>query len=109
MFLRYLTHSLHYADLHIESQNTEIDNLRTTNEELCSTNSSAPITVLKKMKYRDAITRLREEVEALTKERDNLKLSLEQLSTQDDYDSDDEFLNQGTKKVNRARSRVSCL
>ncbi|KAI6245604.1 hypothetical protein HI914_06292 [Erysiphe necator] len=99
LFLRYMTHSLHYADLHIEAQNTEIDNLRTTNEDLCSSNSPATITILKKKKYRDTIIRLREEVEALSKERDNLKLSLERLNIQGDYDSDDEFLNQDTQKL----------
>ncbi|POS82718.1 hypothetical protein EPUL_004188 [Erysiphe pulchra] len=96
----YITHSLHYADLHIEAQNTEIENLRTANEELCSNNTSTPITADKKKKYHDVIVRLREEVEALSKERDNLKLNLDRLSIQNDCDSDDEFLKQGTQKVN---------
>ncbi|POS85602.1 hypothetical protein EPUL_002141 [Erysiphe pulchra] len=77
------TSSLHYADLHIEAQNAEIENLRTENE-----------------KYRDVIVRPREEVEALPKERDNLKLNLDRLSIQNDCDSDDKFLKQGTQKVN---------
>ncbi|KAI6251215.1 hypothetical protein HI914_00050 [Erysiphe necator] len=87
---QYMTHSLHYADLHIEAQNTDIDNLRTTNEDLCSSNSPATINILKKKRYRNTIIRLREEIETLSKERDNLVT---------DCDSDNEFLNQGTQKL----------
>lgn len=48
LFQRCTTLSLHYANLHLEAQNTEIGNLRAMNEEISSSNSSAPFTVLKK-------------------------------------------------------------
>ncbi|RKF54216.1 hypothetical protein OnM2_099054 [Erysiphe neolycopersici] len=93
---------------HNSDVNLRFDSAETLNEavnrqpETYSSNSSASITVAKKKKYRNAIVNPREEVEALTKERDNLRLSLDRLTIQDDWDSDVVYLNQGNQRIKKS-------
>ncbi|RKF64216.1 hypothetical protein OnM2_020095 [Erysiphe neolycopersici] len=84
-FLRYLSHSLHQADLHIEAQSMGIENLRSTNEDLCSGLLPNTIASDKKKRYHD------------------LKSKLGSTSIQEEADSDDEYLNQSSNNVNTSR------
>ncbi|KAI6245661.1 hypothetical protein HI914_06005 [Erysiphe necator] len=89
LFLKYISNSLHYADLHIGSQDNEIDNLRSSNEELSSGSYPNPLTNDKRTKYRNEILRLRKEIDIISKERDTLRAK----NNLHEIDSDDEFLN----------------
>ncbi|POS82243.1 hypothetical protein EPUL_005767, partial [Erysiphe pulchra] len=87
LFLKFISNSLHYADLHIGKQENEIENLRSSNEELSS--GINPQTDEKKTRYRNEILRLRKKIDIVSEERDRL-LSTKHIH---EVDSDDEFFN----------------
>ncbi|RKF62424.1 hypothetical protein OnM2_033099 [Erysiphe neolycopersici] len=71
LFLKFISNSLHYADLHIGKQENEIENLRSSNEELSSGLNT--LTNEKKTRYRNEILRLRKEIDIVSEERDRLR------------------------------------
>ncbi|POS83992.1 hypothetical protein EPUL_004290 [Erysiphe pulchra] len=95
LFLKFISNSLHYADLHIGKQDNKIETLRSSNKELSS--GINPLTDEKKTRYRNEILRLRKEIYIISEERDRLR-STKHLH---EVDSDDEFLNHNsTHKLN---------
>lgn len=110
-FFQYLRSSLYFAEAHISAQDRElsskddkIDELIEANEEMTTPApaTTATFTEAKKKKYRDEITRLREQLAAVTKERDSLRQRAENVP---DEDSDEEFLNPIPRRVHFTNDR----